>query len=216
TTKGTVIGFQTLLLFNLEKFSVRKFEIYPINASTKKMWKEMVCCLRLCNILLFEGLSPSPQAGKATGISEGEVEEINEIYSLAVCFQNAYIDQVRASDGTVVNRGAKLRWPFDKTEMRHYNEKYFESVLVSWYYEYEGQKEEYQKLKKEIKDEHILKFKHTHGRKLTMDTLNEFKSCFITTVMPKAAKVLKKIIQVVSTSSFNAAMKRLKGSVSSG
>ncbi|KXA99022.1 hypothetical protein AKJ40_04160 [candidate division MSBL1 archaeon SCGC-AAA259M10] len=43
TTKGTVIGFQTLLLFNLEKFSVRKFEIYPIDASTKKMWKEMVC-----------------------------------------------------------------------------------------------------------------------------------------------------------------------------
>lgn len=43
TAKGTVVGFRTTFLFNLDKFAPRKLEIYPIKTSTKEIWDETVC-----------------------------------------------------------------------------------------------------------------------------------------------------------------------------
>ncbi|KXB07775.1 hypothetical protein AKJ55_02005, partial [candidate division MSBL1 archaeon SCGC-AAA382M17] len=151
---------------------------------------------------------------ESAGISTGEVKEAKRIYRLAITLQNAYIDKFRNEYGEVIERSATIPWPFAREEAGEWLEWI---PFITWrlYKERTDNAETYEKaseLSEEGKMEESL-YVATRDR-VTICTLNRVKSQFTNYAMPKATKLLKKIITVVSSSSFQAAMDRLKGGAS--
>lgn len=149
---------------------------------------------------------------KSAGITEEEAEEaLEKIYPLCQTLQNVFVDKFVDKFGNVLEKSATISWPFTRREapewlrwMRHSFWKIYPGDE-----EYEKILEEAQKLHEEGKEHESLY--HVTTERVTIDTVNRVKIQFIDYAMPKSAKLMKKIMRLVSSSSFQEALKRLKG-----
>lgn len=153
---------------------------------------------------------------EAAGISDEEEQEIQKIYKLSQTFENVFIDDFETERGHVIERGAAIPWPFPQEEA----EGWLDWLDYTTWKIYGGNEkrqetfEEAQELADQGKSEESL---YVVSRdRITIDSLNRLKAQFVSYAMPKAAKLLKKTIKLVSSSSFEAAMDRIKGGASSG
>lgn len=154
----------------------------------------------------------------AAGINEKEVEKVNEIYDLCITFENTHIDKVVWSNKNVKENYAELYWPFEIEDMEYYYKNYLGVARISWYADV---RQEWREKKKELEeneniDKYEMKYELSEGHLLSMATWKRLRANFTTSAMPSTGKLLKKIIQVVSSSSFQAAMDRLKGGSQGG
>lgn len=153
---------------------------------------------------------------KAANITDEEVEEGEKIYELCQTLQNAFIDTFTDQHGNEVGKSATIPWPSPQEDAP---ERLDWLSFITWRLykanvENQETYEEASKLADDGKIEESL-YIATEDR-VTMDTLNRLKAQFINHTMPKAARLLKKIIKVVSSSSFQAAMDRIKGGATGG
>lgn len=152
---------------------------------------------------------------EAAGITEGEEGEAEKIYALCQTLQNAFIDKFTNEYGEVIERSATIPWPFPQEDA----EEWLDWVpYVTWrlYKAKTENAETYEKANELADNGKMEESLYVVSRdRVTICTLKRVKSQFTNYAMPKATKLLKKIIQVVSSSSFQAAMNRLKGGSSS-
>lgn len=149
---------------------------------------------------------------ESAGITEEEEKRMEEIYILVQTFENTHIDRVAFSTSNFKDNYATLQWPFGEEEMKYYYYEYLEPARITWYSDVLDEMEKKRKkLEKKDLEEYQIKYRMSKGHYLSMSAWKRLRGNFIVSAMPTVGKILKKIIQVVSTSSFQAAMKRIKG-----
>lgn len=149
----------------------------------------------------------------SAGITEKEVSRAERIYTLANAIKFTFVDKFRTKFGDVIERSATIRWGFDSDEVHDY-EEWLDRVGIRWYKLSEREEARKHEIMEKEEDRLVEFYKLTNGYKITIESFNEIKIRFIKNAMPEVAKLMKKIIQLVSSSSFQAAMKRLKGGAS--
>lgn len=150
---------------------------------------------------------------QAAGISEDEEEEAEKIYDVCTALQNAHIDKFEDEYGQTIERSATISWSFDRNEVEEYL-SFLETVSWKAYGRNNKRMEKAEELAEE--DKPLQSFYVATSSEVVVPTLKRVKNQFVSYAMPKTGKLLKKIIQVVSSSSFQAAIDRLKGGASSG
>ncbi|KXB08074.1 hypothetical protein AKJ58_00975 [candidate division MSBL1 archaeon SCGC-AAA385D11] len=149
---------------------------------------------------------------KSANITEEEVKESEKIYTLTATLRNAFIDKFTDSYGNVIERSATIPWPFERKEVEEWLD-WSNYPIWKIYVESGREKERVLKKARELHDEGkpLESLYHVAEYRVTIDTLNRLKVQFVNYAMPRTAKLLKKIISLVSSSSFQEALKRLKG-----
>lgn len=158
----------------------------------------------------------SEEEKNSAGISEEEEQEAEKIYQLCQTLQNVFVDNFETEYGHVIERGAAIPWPFPQEEAEEWLD-WLDYTTWKIYMGSEDREETFEKareLSEEGKEEEGLYV--VSKDRITIDSFNRIKAQFVSWAMPRAAKLLKKIIKLVSSSSFQAAMDRIKGGSSSG
>jgi len=141
---------------------------------------------------------------QAAHISKEDEEDAEKIYKLTTVLQNVHIDTIEDENGRTIERGAVLAWPFvedDADEWLDFAER------VTWKY-YED--EEHDDIRKVYDDGEELRalFLATEKR-ITVDSYKRLKIQFVNYYMERANKLLRKVMNQVSESAFEAAVNRL-------
>lgn len=112
----------------------------------------------------------------------------------------------------MIERSATIPWPFERKEVEEWLD-WSNYPIWKIYVESGREKERVLKKARELYDEGkpLESLYHVAEYRVTIDTLNRLKIQFVNYAMPRTAKLLKKIISLVSSSSFQEALKRLKG-----
>lgn len=153
---------------------------------------------------------------KSASIDEETVEKADDLYEICTCLQNVFVDKFTNRHGEVIERSATIPWPFDR-EQTEDRLGWIDSIQWKLYMDLDD-KESVAEAAKELdeKGKELEALYLVTSERVTVETFRRIRVQFCKYAMPFAGKLLKKIITLVSSSSFKAAMDRLKGGVSSG
>ena len=145
---------------------------------------------------------------QAAHISNEEKKEVEKIYKLSTTLQNVHINTIEDEYGHVIERGAVLAWPFSKDEANDWLDF---ADRKTWRY-YETENTDHKEVKELCdKGEKTKALFLATEKKITIDSYKRLKTQFIGSYMETANKLLRKIMNQVSSSSFDAALSRLRG-----
>jgi len=162
----------------------------------------------VCEALMFLDESERKQAR----ITDDEVKEAEKLYRLAITFLNVATDQVIASDGRKIDVAATIQWPFGEQEAGEW-EKWLTppGVTIQWFGLNENEGNEIEAAVQKTKSLGERNFIYTQGRKLTLDSVFAFKTHFTVNAMPTAARLMKKIMALISPDSYQRALQIMRG-----
>jgi len=152
----------------------------------------------------------------SAGISGNEEENAKTIYQLCQTLQNPFIDKFEDEHGRIIERSVTIPWQFKQKDASGWL-SWLDNVSWKVYQGIENVEETTERANELLKDDKERQALYVVStERCTIETFKRIKNQFVVWAMPRTARFLKKTIKIVSTSSFQAAMERIKGGSSSG
>jgi len=149
------------------------------------------------------------------GITADEVKVAEKLYKLALMFQNAFVDMfLSPHDARPIERSMTIQFPFSLEDAEEWKEWLSPPGLTCmWYYQGEEDREQKLKTQKELegKPDWMTHYRLIHGQKIIPDGVKSLQTYFTVKAMPTAARLLRKIIGLVSPDSYQAALRAMRG-----
>lgn len=159
----------------------------------------------VCEALMLIG----SEERKSIGITEDDSKEAARLYALALALQNTYVHQLQDSHGHVIDLYASIAWTFPQAEAPDWLE-WANGVGACVWYKSPEQARKQEEIIKKI-DHPLKRMYYITTHQCTVPTYRTLVARFATHAMPRAARLMRKIISLVSADAFLQTLRVLRG-----